>query len=66
MQSGINLSSDQSPPPITFPALVEQILTGESSLEKKDLKYELIAISAAAFEELYGSIPPNLSVSLYP
>ena len=26
IQSGINLKSDQSPPPITLPALAEQIL----------------------------------------
>ena len=36
-QSGINLCSDQSPPPITFPALPIAILILLSFEEKKDL-----------------------------
>ena len=47
---GINLYSGQSPPPITFPALADAIEIFD--LEKKDLTYEFIAISAAAFDAL--------------
>jgi len=37
MQSGINLPSDQSPPPITLPALATAIKFLLSFLLKKDL-----------------------------
>ena len=67
MQSGTNLFSAQSPPPITFPALTEAILIFDiETFEKKDLKYEIKAISADPFEALYGSLPPKRSDSLYP
>ena len=51
MQSGINLFLDQSPPPITFPALAvaRRIFL---FFVKKDLRNELNAISAAAFDAL--------------
>ena len=64
IQSGTILFSAQSPPPITFPALAVAILMLLSSLLKKDFLYDLIAISAAPFEALYGSGPPRASFSL--
>jgi hypothetical protein len=51
MQSGIKRSSDQSPPPITFPALTEAILIF-SFLLNYDLTYEFINNSADAFDAL--------------
>ena len=51
MKSGIMRSSDQSPPPITFPARQKRY-TGVPSLEKKDRIYEDMTISAAPFEAL--------------
>ena len=44
-QSGISLPSDQSAPPITFPALAIEI-TELAFLKLKELKYDCIAISA--------------------
>ena len=49
--SGINLFGDQSPPPITLPALALAIPHLDLLL-KKLLKYELIIISAQAFDPL--------------
>ena len=52
IQSGISLSSDQSPPPITFPARTELIKILFCLLLKKDFTYELIACSALALDAL--------------
>ena len=64
MQSGINLFADQSPPPITLPALALDIPQFLLSLKKLSL-YALIIISEEDFDALYGSIPPSVSSSLY-
>ena len=63
MQSGINLSLDQSPPPITFPALATPIFIF-AFLLKKDSQYDLITSSALPLDALYGSSPPKISSSL--
>ena len=64
IQSGIKRFLDQSPPPMTLPALTEQILILFSFFLKKELMYEWIKISHEALEALYGTYPPNVSVSL--
>ena len=51
-QSGISLLSDQSPPPITFPAQATLIKTLFFFFIKKDFMYELIRISADPLEAL--------------
>ena len=52
IQSGINLSDDQSPPPITFPALATLIKTLFFFLKKYELMYDCITNSAEPFEAL--------------
>ena len=66
IQSGISLPSDQSPPPITLPALAIDKAMLEFSFEINDLKYELSNISVAPLDALYGSSPPIVSFSRYP
>ena len=61
--SGIRRSTDQSPPPITFPARTDTIFF--SHFEKKERTYEVMASSSIAFEVLYGSCPQRRSVSRY-
>ncbi len=51
MQSGISLLDDQSPPPITLPALAVADLN-EALFDKKDLSNEENKISADAFDAL--------------
>ena len=51
MKSGIILSSDQSPPPITFPALTETKPKFNFFFFAK-FKYALKIFSAAALDEL--------------
>ena len=51
MQSGISLFADQSPPPITFPALALEIPQFFFPLKKLSL-YALIINSADAFDAL--------------
>ena len=66
MQSGIRRLPDQSPPPMTFPALAVDIPTTSLLFLKKLSLYALVIISVDALDALYGSTPPNKSVSLKP
>ena len=51
-----------NPPPMTLPARTVEIDINLSELKNADLKQSVIS-SAQAFEVLYGSKPPSLSVS---